>query len=302
LLFFVGWCKGFYLFMSHFLVMGFVHRFLALMFVCLVLASLFVISVKSDEAYAASKPSVPEFTVKLVDYSYDVPPVTTTTTNEYTGEKTTTTTPGYRVENKTVEVTITNQPFTPYTDANRITYYLYYIVQAKGRFGEDWQDWGSTVQTINPYGGGFWGATSEYLQGSLLSSPANYAAGAQVDFRVEAIIGHYVPEKSDLMFPRYWFETDVSSGWSKVQTFTMPDGSSTQPPSQTPTQPTNLPATSNNNQPHQSEQNQILDFMSHPLFLLGVGALVGVGLTIIVLVFTRRRMKILDYNNSSLTN
>jgi hypothetical protein len=274
--------------------MGFVNRFLAIMFACLVLASLLALSVKSAEVYAMDKPSVPQFVVKFVDYSCDVPPSTTTTVDQYTGEKITTNTPGYRVENKTVEVTITNQHFTPYTDANRITYYLYYTVQSKGYFGDDWQDWGSTVQTKDPYGGGFWGATSEYLQGSLLSSPANYAAGAQVDFRVEAIIGHYVPDSPDHMFPQYWFETDVSSGWSKVQTFTMPDGSSTQPPSQTPTQPTKPSVTSDNNRPQQSEQNQLSDFMSHPLFLLGVGALVGVGVTVAVLMFTRRRMKTLQ--------
>jgi hypothetical protein len=43
--------------------------------------------------HAQSKPSVPEFTVKLVDNSYDVPP--TQTTDPYTGTKTI---PGYHVK------------------------------------------------------------------------------------------------------------------------------------------------------------------------------------------------------------
>ncbi|MCJ7763000.1 hypothetical protein MUP38_06065, partial [Candidatus Bathyarchaeota archaeon] len=46
-----------------------------------------------------TKPSVPEFTVKLADHSYDVPPSTTATTDPYTGKQTVTTQPGYHVEN-----------------------------------------------------------------------------------------------------------------------------------------------------------------------------------------------------------
>ena len=61
-----------------------------------------------------SKPSVPEFSVRIVAYPYDVPPETTTTIDEYTGKETTTTQPGYHVENKSIEITIKNQPFTPY--------------------------------------------------------------------------------------------------------------------------------------------------------------------------------------------
>ena len=54
------------------------------------------------------KPSVPEFTLKYVDNSYDVPPKTTTSTDPYTNEITTTTIPGYHVENRTVEAVIKN--------------------------------------------------------------------------------------------------------------------------------------------------------------------------------------------------
>ena len=61
------------------------------------------------------KPSVPEFTLKYVDHSYDVPP--TYSTDPYTG-KTVMTQAGYHVENKSIEVTIKNQPFTNYKDAS----------------------------------------------------------------------------------------------------------------------------------------------------------------------------------------
>jgi hypothetical protein len=51
---------------------------------------------------------VPDFTLRYVDNSYDVPPKTTTSTDPYTNEITTTTIPGYHVENKTVEAVIKN--------------------------------------------------------------------------------------------------------------------------------------------------------------------------------------------------
>jgi hypothetical protein len=62
----------------------------------------------------ASKPSVPEFTLKFIDTSYDVPSTTTTTTDPYTGKQTVTTHDGYHVQNGTIDVKIKNQPFTPY--------------------------------------------------------------------------------------------------------------------------------------------------------------------------------------------
>lgn len=51
-------------------------------------------------AQTTPKPSVPEFTLKYVDNSYDVPSTTTSTTDPYTGKTITTTTPGYRIEKK----------------------------------------------------------------------------------------------------------------------------------------------------------------------------------------------------------
>ena len=257
---------------------------------CLVASSLMALTVTSTTAQAGYKPSVPQFTVKLVDSSYDVPPIYTT--DPYTGEPTTK--PGYRIENNTIEITIKNQPFTPYTDTNGITYYLYYTVQSKGRFGEDWQNWGSTVQIKNPYGGGFV-SSPEYLQGSIVSGSANgYTNGAQVDFRVEAIIGHYVPDSPDHMFPQYWFEVDVSSGWSNVQTITITSETSSSP-SQTTTW---SPVTSGDNQPQVSDQTQPPNgLFSNPFFLFGAGALFAGVVIAVVLVVLRRHLKASTYPN-----
>ena len=89
-----------------------------------------------------------------------MPPKTTTTVDQYTGKETTTTIPGYRVENKSIEITIKNQPFTPYNlsqytvnyrdrdDFSRIresatinqtkTVNFYYNIEVKGHYGDTW--------------------------------------------------------------------------------------------------------------------------------------------------------------------
>lgn len=84
-----------------------------------VLAVSSLIAVKSLPSLAISKPSVPEILdISFSAHSYDVPPVTSI--DPYTG-KNITTQAGHRVENKTIDFTVKNQPFTPYTNAQAIT-------------------------------------------------------------------------------------------------------------------------------------------------------------------------------------
>ena len=83
--------------------------------------------VSSVFAQSTTKPSVPEFTVRYVDNSYDVPPKTTSTTDPYTNETTTTTILGYHVENKTIEATINNNIGASY-----------YNFRYKGHYEDEW--------------------------------------------------------------------------------------------------------------------------------------------------------------------
>lgn len=64
-----------------------------------------IIMVKSAFS-SITKPSVPEFTVKLVDSSYDVP--TSYSIDPYTGQNVTHA--GSHVESRTLDVKIKNQP------------------------------------------------------------------------------------------------------------------------------------------------------------------------------------------------
>ncbi|MGD2066226.1 MAG: hypothetical protein PVI43_03540 [Candidatus Bathyarchaeota archaeon] len=174
-------------------------------------------SLQASHVSAISKPSVPEFTVELVAYPYDVPPVTTTSIDQYTGEKTVKTTPGYRVENRSIEIVIKNQPFTPFISLVDTPYavdvekeiYLYYNVRVKGHFGETWKD---CLTEISP-------SKSEY---TVLKVSADYPDGAQVDFQVEAMLAFYYDTMVGRLLPPIKdLRSTGSSGWSRTQTVTI---------------------------------------------------------------------------------
>lgn len=175
-------------------------------------------------------PSIPEFTIKYVDHSYDVPTTTTSHTNPYTGEVTTVTRQGYHVKNFTIDIMIKNQDFPLSIDGNALG--MRYFIQTKGHYEQDWKGVYPNIDTRS---------TSGYTTVSL---PADsYPAGGKVDFRIMAWLGYYYPGISQglasvpasFLYPR-------PSEWSPAQTVTIP-ASSVSP---NPTAPTtsNSPAPS----------------------------------------------------------
>ena len=162
--------------------------------------------------------SVPEFTIKYVDYSYDVP--TTYGTDPYTGE-TIMVREGYHVDNRTHEITITNQPFTPYQIGNN-TVLLYYDIRSKGHYGNWTTDEGIRVEA----------STSTY---TVVSNKIdqNLPTNAQIDFQVRATLSYnYQTYQGDWLIN---IETIIvaQSDWSETQTI----GVTPEPPEvTTPTQ------------------------------------------------------------------
>lgn len=185
-------------------------------------------SEEPTEPVVIPKPSVPEFTVELVDYSYDVPP--TYKIDEYTG-KTVVDTGGYRVENLTIQITITNQPFS--YSSNDTTYHLYYNVRVKGHFGQDWKEkyaWEryATPSTKAKYVSGPIQSDSEHT--IVLLSASGYPVDTQLDIQVQAVVGHdswvFVNDHPLAPYPIGHSEPavafDVASNWSSTQTLTIP--------------------------------------------------------------------------------
>jgi hypothetical protein len=181
----------------------------------------------TEPAYM-SKPSVPEFTLKYVDYSYDVPP--TYGIDEYTG-KTIVTKPGEHVDNRTIEITIKNQAFTPFTDASSgRAINLYYNIRYKGSFGQDWDEifgrliwYGTTTDPLAIYGYPSQDSTSQYTTVSY-TLPWNVVEG-QIDFQVQALKGYVerTIEDSHMIFVIYNYTVHgAESSWSSTQTITIP--------------------------------------------------------------------------------
>jgi hypothetical protein len=108
---------------------------LAIAFIMALLFSTIAVAVHFGTAQAETtipNPSVPEFTLKYVDTSYDVP--ATYSTDPYTGKEVLVE-PAHRVNNGTIELWITNQQ---YAYSNGSTFHVFYLVQTKGHYEEKW--------------------------------------------------------------------------------------------------------------------------------------------------------------------
>jgi len=265
------------------LIMNLASKCLTTSFIVLLLSSLLVLTTTPLTVQAASTPSVPQFTVKLIDNSHDVPPYNTTTTDPYTGKETITTHPGFRVEKYDIEVTIKNQPFTPYTNTNGYECNLYYDVQAKAHFDENWR----SSSTYYPHTNIGQTSGAETIVtwtlsegGSFLGKPPS---GGKLDFRVEAFTGYWrdpMPQESALGFrdPIFVHE-EASSGWSSIQTITITYDSSRPSPSQTVTTSESPSTNFDNNQTPLTN------------ILLGIIALLLFVITILAMLFLRKQTK-----------
>jgi hypothetical protein len=223
------------------------------LFLVIILAVSSMIIVRTASAQTISKPSIPEFTLKVIDNSYEVP--ATNLTDPFTG-KTTTTHTGYRVQNGTIQVAIKNQPFKSYDDENGHTVRLYYSIRFKGHFEAIWSYYPNSNSEHPDY---YFATESNYTtlffyygENSVTYGPrlGEISSGGQVDFQVEAFIGYYTtqPRPPALWEPGgiYYYQAYVgeSSDWSNVQTISIPKGTisistpptSTESPTATPSQ------------------------------------------------------------------
>ena len=210
-------------------------KYLSLLLV-VILAVYSLLMIQPSDAQTIPKPSVPEFTLKYVDNSYDVPPTTTSTTDPYTGKTITTTTPGYRVEKKSIEITVTNQPFTPYTDAEGHTINLSYDVRYKGHFSES----GWIQPFYQPIRNGEYGFTAQHPQSNsgytVISVPSEFRVGDVVDFQVQKLEGYYTSWEPMLAIVMGTSQfTGQYSEWSSTQTITIGEATNSNKPSPTST-------------------------------------------------------------------
>jgi hypothetical protein len=234
--------------------MGRINKTLALLLSLIVTMSCFSLFVVNPaNAQSIPKPSVPEFTLQYVDHSYDVPP--TYGIDSYTGHNIMVQ-DGYHIQNKSIDVILSNPHFTPFENGKVNNLAIWYDVRWKGHFGTYWQDTNRSTYllasncgfvqnendlqlvspdapfTILPIGfnnnnGTAYTSNNDLAHYSFFMN--DFSLDGKVDFQVQAFIGYYTTQQSapDPMFGRtntiYFFHGE-SSGWSNTQTISIPDG------------------------------------------------------------------------------
>jgi hypothetical protein len=178
------------------------------------------------------RPTVPEFSIRFVDSSYDIP--ANTSVDPFTGK--TVTNPGQHINNQTITVTIKNQITLIFEGS-----YLHYQIQMKGHYSQEWTNISSFIQA-NPnseYSILTYAVDGNNASGQFDSYLNQIPSGGTADFRVQAQL--WVTSSNPYQMPMSWMESQ--SDWSPTQTITLTDGAtSSSISSSLPSSPTATPA------------------------------------------------------------
>jgi hypothetical protein len=259
---------------------------------CVIFASSLLVTLAFAQT-TIPKPSVPEFTLNYVDSSYDVPTTTTSTTDPYTNKTTSTTYPGYHVQEFNITLAIKNQPFPATINGNKSN--IYYDVQIYPHFANWTENYPQVKpESVTPQ------SSSEYTEFNYAG--LHYPSGAQVDFRVRAILGYaYTYNLQGHIIPitqtDFIYET---SNWSNAQTITIPETSTPSPsptPTSTPTQ--QPPSTSSPRPPSESPSPVVTSTPIQPnivvnlnWFYVTLAAMAGIiGFLLGVIIMQKRNKK-----------
>jgi hypothetical protein len=245
---------------------------------------------KPEQTFAeTAKPSVPEFTLSVVDQSYDIQP--TYSTDPYTGNSLKTS-DGYHVEKRFIEVKIKNQvPFSPYTIENKGVTKLYYNIRAKGHIEEWTGNEPSSQSNLAPSDSEF--TTVEFGFGQHDPGGFNIwlgeiVPGGQVDFQVEVIEGYYTTlttQDACWRLSEYNVFTETGrSGWSDPQTITVdPIAPAISP--DTSTSPSIIPGKSLSPLlSPESSQSPVTSASPSTLFSISTTTLIAVGVIVVIAI------------------
>lgn len=243
--------------------MGKIGKSFALILTLIVITpSLTIPIIKTANAQTITKPSVPEFTITVNDHSYYEPSTTPSYyTDPYTGEKHLIKEgqEGHSVQNGTIDLTIYTQKLDDYSvQGNSVS--LYFRVAYKGHFEPSWNyflpDYGfygndsqylhASQDGINKVQFGFGQFSFDFGEYKSIYIPPSFGEieeGGQIDFKVEAFVGHTSASKyaTQRGLETYYAYIGESSGWSDVQTVSVPDGKVTIAGSTDPTPTATLP-------------------------------------------------------------
>lgn len=238
------------------------------------------------------KPTVPEFTIKLFDSSYDIP--ATISIDPYTGQQITTV--GSHIEQGTAEIRIKNVPFTPFEikDANNNTIQagFFYNIRNKPHFSpeSDWENDFGYDQYLNRSSGAetvYRINMTTYYDGRIEvpSWSRIIPANAELDFQVQALIGG----PNDV-----WEFIGQKSDWSNTQTITVDESTPTVSPDTATSHPSqilseNQTPTASPKQSTPQSVNQLGFDWTQATVLLFL-AVIAVLLLLVVILLRKRRV------------
>jgi hypothetical protein len=158
----------------------------------------------------------PEFLIQFIDRSYEEAP--SYTTDPYTNQSKLVWAGGH-VDNKTLDITIKNQPFTPYKTSDGKEVGLHFVIRHKGHY----QDWTDSYYTDVVYA-----SDSDTTQVTFILGEGSWrgiSTNSTIDIQVKAQIGYYYLVYDP--FARPWdmrsvFNPAGESDWSGTQTITIP--------------------------------------------------------------------------------
>jgi heme/copper-type cytochrome/quinol oxidase subunit 2 len=208
------------------------------LFIVVVVTISCLIMIKPAYSQTIPQPSVPEFTIKIAEHSYDVPP--TYGIDQFTGQNITIQ-EGTHYQWKTLDFTIVNQK-------GPNGYSLYYNIRYKGQYTTNWTELFHAGTYIVAQSGQY-STVSFLLSGSYPSSIFGdiyrliIPADAPVDFQVEALIG--TTTRGSIQFGSGDTFSGESSGWSNTHTLNVSDGSTTTNSGITPSSSPNSQQTGN---------------------------------------------------------
>lgn len=234
------------------------------------------------------KPSIPQFTLEYDKASYSV-------IDPYTGGS-------QQIDNSTISISIKNQPFNQiYEERDNMTTLLYYNVEFRGHFTENWtapffcEDTGSYSRFNLPIQ-----SNSTY---TTIQLPTSYPMNSQIDVRVQAIIANqtvaYYPN-SFIAPPRpmeYHAVTVMSlvqvSDWSNPQTVTIGETSTSTQNSTSPntTPPVTTPIITSVTTSSQTTSNNLLLGNQQFIIIALVAAVVVLAVVVASLLVYVRRIK-----------
>jgi len=236
---------------------------------------------------STSKPSAPEFTLRHVVTPYNVPEVFRI--NPYTGANESIS-PSFNGERQYIEITVKNQQFTSYNDATGKLVNVYYNVSLKGHYRDVWGHYPDSA-----YEDLFNASASDYTV--ILVELGTIPSDGQLDFRLEALIGHYKYDRisSGVEYVN-GFSAYETSGWSDTQTITVDESVPTATPGTSLPHPSASPSESQNPvvSPKQSGTASLtqlgLDWTEIAVVaLLGVIA-VSLAVTVVLLLTRRKKL------------